>query len=37
MSNVYILFIPGFFIMAASGLLNILTTGFWQTPWITAS
>jgi len=28
MSNVYILFIPGFFIMAASGLLNILTTVF---------
>ena len=28
MSNVFILFIPGFFIFAASGLLNILTTVF---------
>ena len=28
MGNVYVLFIPGFFIFAASGLLNILTTVF---------
>ena len=28
MSNVFVLFIPGFFIFAASGLLNILTTVF---------
>jgi melibiose permease len=28
MSNVFLLFIPGFFIFAASGLLNILTTVF---------
>ena len=32
MSNVFILFIPGFFIFAASGVLNVLTTVFQRPP-----